>query len=62
MRAENGRKKLLSKQSLKEEYAILQTESKKRYTEHREENRDRPAGGMVMIFLSPHFGEGAEMK
>jgi hypothetical protein len=23
------------------EYAILQTESKKRYTEHREENRDR---------------------
>jgi hypothetical protein len=41
VRAENGRKKLLSKQSLKEEYAILQTESKKRYTEHREENRDR---------------------
>ncbi len=28
-------------QSLKEEYAILQTESEKRYAEHREENRDR---------------------
>ena len=49
-------------QSLKEEYAILQTESEKRYAEHREENRDRPAGGMGMMFLSPHFGEGAEMK